>query len=170
MSNQPIEYRQIYARMYSVRVHGGKLFTDRAAQYLQEGHYREALQDLAIARSFFPENEKLNQLIKLVKVKRARAQQGLAPEPEGSAPSPHIAQPLRQEPIRQDPMRPMPKAGAANGAKLPSKRRGNKKGQLPRPRKKATVTSDAGNPLPPPRKAPSSAEHPRRPKRNRTQT
>lgn len=76
MSQQPIEYRQLYARLYAQRVRNGKMFTDRAAAALQEGHYREALQDLAIARSFFPENEKLTQLMRLIKSKHAQAKQG----------------------------------------------------------------------------------------------
>jgi hypothetical protein len=76
MSQQPIEYRQLYSRLYAQRVRGGKLFTDRAAASLQEGHYREALQDLAIARSFFPENEKLTQLMRLIKSKHAQSKQG----------------------------------------------------------------------------------------------
>lgn len=71
--SQPIEYRQLYARMYAVRVRHGKLFTERAAEVLQRGDYSEALADLTIARSFFPDNEKLPQLIRLVRMKMKKS-------------------------------------------------------------------------------------------------
>ncbi len=67
--SQPIEYRQLFARMYAVRVRHGKLYTERAADVLQRGDYKEALADLNIARSFFPDNEKLPQLIRLIRTK-----------------------------------------------------------------------------------------------------
>lgn len=70
--SQPIEYRQLYARMYAARVRHGKLYTERAADVLQQGLYEEALADLEIAKSFFPDNPKLEHLIKLVHVKMRR--------------------------------------------------------------------------------------------------
>lgn len=73
MTERKIEYRQLYARMYSMHVRGGKFYIDRSADALQEGRHDDALDDLRIARSFFPDNAKLRQLIKLVKAKKAKA-------------------------------------------------------------------------------------------------
>jgi hypothetical protein len=55
--------------MFAARVRHGKLFTERAAEVLQQGQYDAALTDLDIARSFFPDNEKMPQLIRLVRKK-----------------------------------------------------------------------------------------------------
>jgi hypothetical protein len=96
MSQQNIEYRQLYARLYAQRVKNGKLFTDRAAQSLQEGRHKEALQDLTIARSFFPENEKLVQLVRLVRSKIKPQRQEPAAEGADPAHAPDVyAQPPR---------------------------------------------------------------------------
>jgi hypothetical protein len=109
MSQQPIEYRQIYARMFAVRVQNGKHFTDSASEALQEGRYTDALQDLTIARSFFPDNEKLEQLIQIVKSKRDKAQQAARPEPRPQPSAPPVAPPPSSLP---PPAPPLVLAGA----------------------------------------------------------
>lgn len=73
MTERKIEYRQLYARMYSTAVRSGKFYIDRSADALQAGRHDDALEDLRIAQSFFPDNAKLRQLIKLVKAKKAKA-------------------------------------------------------------------------------------------------
>jgi hypothetical protein len=73
MTDCKIEYRQLYARMYTMHVRNGKFYIDRSADALQAGRHDDALADLRIARSFFPDNAKLRQLIKLVKAKKAKA-------------------------------------------------------------------------------------------------
>jgi hypothetical protein len=83
--SQPIEYRQLFARMYASRVRHGKLFTERAAEVLQQSKYEDALADLSIARSFFPDNEKLPQLIRLV---RKKMQQNPTTLASGGLPKP----------------------------------------------------------------------------------
>lgn len=86
MADRKIEYRQLYARMYSMHVRGGKFYIDRSADALQEGRHDEALDDLRIARSFFPDNPKLRQLIKLVKAKKAK---NAVKESAARLPAPH---------------------------------------------------------------------------------
>ena len=86
--SQPIEYRQLYARMYTVRVRHGKLFTERAAETLQSSNYEEAMADLMIARSFFPDNEKLPQLIRLIRMKMKRSTSPDAKDTDKGLPRP----------------------------------------------------------------------------------
>ncbi len=71
--SQPIEYRQLYARMFAVRVRHGKHYTERAAEALQGSDYQGAMSNLEIAQSFFPGNPKLDQLVHLVGVKMKKA-------------------------------------------------------------------------------------------------
>ena len=97
MSSPKIEYRQLYARLYSVHVRSGKFYIDRSADSLQEGRYDEALGDLRIALSFYPDNDKLRQLIKLVRVKRAKQGSKQSPQAAQDQPSAVIAIPLRRK-------------------------------------------------------------------------
>ncbi len=71
---QPIEYRQIYARLFNARTNRGKFFTESASEALQDSRFEEALLHLEIARSFFPENQKIEHLFALVERKIKRKQ------------------------------------------------------------------------------------------------
>lgn len=154
--SHPIEYRQVFARMYAVKVRHGKLFTERAAEVLQSGDYPEAMADLEIARSFFPDNEKLTQLIRLVKTKMQRGNRaaptkaaGTLQPPSGSlspgglpAPAPHSGLPAPHH------------AGMSSG--------------LPAPMQQSSAVGQpnaavaASLPQPPPVRTPSDPNRPRR--------
>jgi hypothetical protein len=72
VDERKIELRQRYARMYSQKVRGGKFFVDRSADAVQAGNHDDALADLEIAVSFFPDSAQLAQLLELVKQKREK--------------------------------------------------------------------------------------------------
>jgi hypothetical protein len=114
--SQPIEYRQLFARMYAVRVKHGKFFTDRAAEFLQHGQYENALADLKIAQSFFPDNEKLPALLKMVKARLKTAGKGgvFASSPEPPA---FLGE---QNPLGQHAMPVMPPAAQGPPRSRPS--------------------------------------------------
>ncbi len=58
--------------MYADMVRGGKFYVDRSAAAVKEGRHDEALADLELAVSFFPDSAKLAELKELVRQKRSR--------------------------------------------------------------------------------------------------
>jgi len=58
--------------MFSNMVRGGKFYVDRSADAVKQGRHDEALADLELAVSFFPDSAQLAQLMQLVKEKKTR--------------------------------------------------------------------------------------------------